>query len=264
MSSQSRPGNPENSQSAGTPSEGIARCVYFRQFQRLPGARVPGDGSRVISVGSMFKAWGCRPTPRRADARSTAFSPKSPRGLRPLSRLPGPGRGGGNGLFGPPSYPDRSADVVRLHRIFEHTPCLHARISQFLPAFLLFATTSPRIGRHLPARKDVLIDGEAVAESLYAFGLLGANGGDLRQRRYPDRYAGVASASPHRPPGTAAGHCCQSAIGDSPQKTCFHTKGFEISGFGDHLGEPTTKSRDGLSTASIQANEGTPDDPDLS
>ena len=53
-------------------------------------------------------------------------------------------------------------------------------------------------------------------------------------------------------------------IGDSPQKTCFHTKGFEISGFGEHLGEPTTKSRDGLSTASIQANEGTPDDPDLS
>ena len=109
----------------------------------------------------MFKAWGCRPTPRRADARSTAFSPKSPRGLRPLSRLPGPGRGGGNGLFGPPSYPDRSADVVRLHRIFEYPTCLHTRISQFLLAFLLFATTSPRIGRHLPARKDVLIDGEA-------------------------------------------------------------------------------------------------------
>ena len=129
--------------------------------------------------------------------------------------------------------------------------------------FLAFRYNFHRIGRHLPARKDVLIDGEAVAESLYAFGLLGANGGDLRQRRYPDRYAGVASASPHRPPGTAAGHCCQSTIGDSPQKTCFHTKGFEISGFGDHLGEPTTKSRDGLSTASIQANEGTPDDPDL-
>ena len=161
---------------------------------------------RTVFVGSMFMAWGCRPTPRRADARSTAFSPKSPRGLRPLSRLPGPGRGGGNGLFGPPSYPDRSADVVRLHRIFEYPTCLHTRISQFLLAFLLFATTSPRIGRHLPARKDVLIDGEAVAETLNAFGLLGANGGDLRQRRYPDRYAGVASASPHRPPGTAAGH----------------------------------------------------------
>ena len=187
-----------------------------------PGQRWPGSqfSKRVIFLMSLpFSVVGIKShamahrspqrrhqTPRRADARATAFSPKTPKGLRPLSRLPGPGRGGGNDLFGPPSYPDRSADVVRLHMIFEYTPCLHARISQFLPAFLLFATTSPRIGRHLPARKDVLIDGEAVAETLNAFGLLGANGGDLRQRRYPDRYAGVASASPHRPPGTAAGH----------------------------------------------------------
>ena len=108
-----------------------------------------------------------------------------------------------------------------------------------------------RIGRHLPARKDVLIDGEAVAETLNAFGLLGANDGDLRQRRYPDRYAGLPVLFPtdHR--------ALRRVIGDSPQKTCFHTKGFEISGFGEHLGEPTTKSRDGLSTASMQANEGT-------
>lgn len=92
--------------------------------------------------------------------------------------------------------------VVRLHRIFEYTPCMHARISQFLPVFLLFATASPRIRRHLPARKDVLIDGEAVAETLNAFGLLGANGGDLRQRRYPDRYAGLPVLLP-----TDTRHC---------------------------------------------------------
>jgi hypothetical protein len=47
-------------------------------------------------------------TPPSGRPLDRVFSPKSPRGLRPHSRRPGPGRGGGNGFFGPPSYPDRS------------------------------------------------------------------------------------------------------------------------------------------------------------
>jgi hypothetical protein len=76
-----------------------------------------------------------------------------------------------------------------------------------------------------------LIDGEAVAETLNAFGLQGANGGDLRQRRYPDRYAGVASASPHRSPGTAAGHFGEH-LGPTDDQIAWRTL------HGVHAGEP--------------------------
>ena len=42
---------------------------------------------------------------------------------------------------------------------------------------------------HIPY--DVLIDGEAVGDTLHAFDLLEVKGNDLRQRRYLDRFAGL-------------------------------------------------------------------------
>jgi hypothetical protein len=90
---------------------------------------------------------GCRPGPRRAAVSSTPFSPLNPlRGLRPTPVAP---RGEAGGmvcvallhiLIG------QQMVVVRFHRIFEYTPCLPARISQVLLAFLLFATTSTGLG----------------------------------------------------------------------------------------------------------------------
>ena len=43
---------------------------------------------------------------------------------------------------------------------------------------------------------DVLIDGEAVGETLHAFDLLEVKGNDLRQRRYLDRHSGLIMAIP--------------------------------------------------------------------
>jgi bifunctional non-homologous end joining protein LigD len=43
---------------------------------------------------------------------------------------------------------------------------------------------------------DVLIDGEAVGETLHAFDLLEAKGNDLRQRRYLDRHSGLLMVIP--------------------------------------------------------------------
>lgn len=48
---------------------------------------------------------------------------------------------------------------------------------------------------------DVLIDGEAVGDTLHAFDLLEAKGNDLRARRYLDRFAGLIALLP---PGQAA------------------------------------------------------------
>jgi len=43
---------------------------------------------------------------------------------------------------------------------------------------------------------DVLIDGEAVGDTLYAFDLLEVKGNDLRQRRYLDRFSGLIMVIP--------------------------------------------------------------------
>ena len=43
---------------------------------------------------------------------------------------------------------------------------------------------------------DVLIDGEAVGDTLHAFDLLEVNGNDLRQRRYLDRHSGLMMVIP--------------------------------------------------------------------
>ncbi|MEI7910156.1 MAG: WGR domain-containing protein [Verrucomicrobiota bacterium] len=43
---------------------------------------------------------------------------------------------------------------------------------------------------------DVLIDGEAVGDTLHAFDLLEVNGNDLRQRRYIDRHSGLMMVIP--------------------------------------------------------------------
>src|SRR6478609_5610024 len=51
---------------------------------------------------------------------------------------------------------------------------------------------------HIPY--DVLIDGEAVGDTLHAFDLLEVKGNDLRQRRYLDRFAGLIMViPPHLP-----------------------------------------------------------------
>ena len=47
---------------------------------------------------------------------------------------------------------------------------------------------------------DVLIDGEAVGETLHAFDLLEVNGNDLRQRRYLDRHSGLLMVIPPNQP----------------------------------------------------------------
>ena len=47
---------------------------------------------------------------------------------------------------------------------------------------------------HIPF--DVLIDGEAVGDTLHAFDLLEVKGNDLRQRRYIDRFAGLIMVIP--------------------------------------------------------------------
>ena len=47
---------------------------------------------------------------------------------------------------------------------------------------------------HIPY--DVLIDGEAVGDTLHAFDLLEVKGNDLRQRRYLDRFAGLIMVIP--------------------------------------------------------------------
>ncbi|MEI6536590.1 MAG: WGR domain-containing protein [Verrucomicrobiaceae bacterium] len=44
---------------------------------------------------------------------------------------------------------------------------------------------------------DVLIDGEAVGDTLHAFDLLEVKGNDLRQRRYWDRFSGLIAVIPH-------------------------------------------------------------------
>lgn len=48
---------------------------------------------------------------------------------------------------------------------------------------------------------DVLIDGEAVGDTLHAFDLLEAKGNDLRKRRYIDRFSGLIAVIP---PGLSA------------------------------------------------------------
>jgi bifunctional non-homologous end joining protein LigD len=47
---------------------------------------------------------------------------------------------------------------------------------------------------------NCLIDGEAVGDTLHAFDLLELNGGDLRQRRYLDRYSGLLALIPLNQP----------------------------------------------------------------
>lgn len=47
---------------------------------------------------------------------------------------------------------------------------------------------------HIPF--DVLIDGEAVGDTLHAFDLLEVKGNDMRQRRYIDRFAGLIMTIP--------------------------------------------------------------------
>ena len=47
---------------------------------------------------------------------------------------------------------------------------------------------------HIPC--DILIDGEAVGDTLHAFDMLEVKGNDIRQRRYIDRYAGLIMAIP--------------------------------------------------------------------
>jgi bifunctional non-homologous end joining protein LigD len=47
---------------------------------------------------------------------------------------------------------------------------------------------------------NCLIDGEAVGDTLHAFDLLEVNGGDLRQRRYLDRYSGLLALIPPNHP----------------------------------------------------------------
>ena len=51
---------------------------------------------------------------------------------------------------------------------------------------------------HIPY--DVLIDGEAVGDTLHAFDLLEVKGNDLRQRRYLDRFAGLIMVVPPNQP----------------------------------------------------------------
>jgi bifunctional non-homologous end joining protein LigD len=51
---------------------------------------------------------------------------------------------------------------------------------------------------HIPY--DVLIDGEAVGDTLHAFDLLEVKGHDLRQRRYLDRHAGLLMVIPPNQP----------------------------------------------------------------
>jgi len=51
---------------------------------------------------------------------------------------------------------------------------------------------------HIPF--DILIDGEAVGDTLHAFDLLESKGHDLRQRRYLERFAGLMMAIPPRLP----------------------------------------------------------------
>jgi bifunctional non-homologous end joining protein LigD len=51
---------------------------------------------------------------------------------------------------------------------------------------------------HIPF--DVLIDGEAVGDTLHAFDLLEVKGNDLRKRRYLDRFAGLIMVIPPRLP----------------------------------------------------------------
>lgn len=47
---------------------------------------------------------------------------------------------------------------------------------------------------------DVLIDGEAVGNTLHAFDLLEVKGNDIRQRRYMDRFAGLIMVIPSNQP----------------------------------------------------------------
>ncbi|MES2438566.1 MAG: WGR domain-containing protein [Verrucomicrobiota bacterium] len=47
---------------------------------------------------------------------------------------------------------------------------------------------------------DVLIDGEAVGDTLHAFDLLEVKGNDIRQRRYMDRFAGLIMVIPTNQP----------------------------------------------------------------
>ena len=47
---------------------------------------------------------------------------------------------------------------------------------------------------------DVLIDGEAVGDTLHAFDLLEVKGNDLRQRRYLDRHSGLLMVIPRNEP----------------------------------------------------------------
>ena len=102
----------------------------------------------TVSIGSMFKAWGCRPTPRRADARSIAFSPLNPPGdFGPTPVAPARGEAGGmvcmtllRILIG------QQMVVVQLHGIFEYTSWLPARISHVLLVILLFAIISAGLG----------------------------------------------------------------------------------------------------------------------
>jgi bifunctional non-homologous end joining protein LigD len=61
---------------------------------------------------------------------------------------------------------------------------------------LVVAITGPirEAIEHIPF--DVLIDGEAVGDTLHAFDLLEVKGNDLRHRRYIDRHAGLLMAIP--------------------------------------------------------------------
>ena len=64
---------------------------------------------------------------------------------------------------------------------------------------------------------DVLIDGEAVGDTLHAFDLLEVKGNCLRHRRYLDRHAGLLMIIPPNLPGTPLGqhlHRSQRQAGD--------------------------------------------------
>ena len=56
---------------------------------------------------------------------------------------------------------------------------------------------------HIPF--DVLIDGEAVGDTLHAFDLLEVKGNDFRHRRYIDRFAGLHHGHSAESPGTPLG-----------------------------------------------------------
>jgi len=60
---------------------------------------------------------------------------------------------------------------------------------------------------HIPC--DVLIDGEAVGDTLHAFDLLEVKGNNLRQRRYLDRFAGLIMVIP---PNLPALHWVSTAV----------------------------------------------------